>query len=94
MKKKAPTVNLIYIKAHTNNKDEHSLGNYNADKLANMAIGLDDCPYIEINKIYLNVPFKEKDEAKNMGCKWDIEKRKWYILSNNKNKTELLSKYK
>ena len=29
-----------YIKAHTNNTDIHSIGNYNADKLANIAIGL------------------------------------------------------
>ena len=31
---------LKYIKAHTNNTDIHSIGNYNADKLANMAIDL------------------------------------------------------
>ena len=29
-----------YIKAHTNNTDIHSIGNYNADKLANIAIDL------------------------------------------------------
>ncbi len=31
---------LKYIKAHTNNKDIHSIGNYNADRLANIAIDL------------------------------------------------------
>ena len=31
-------IKFIYIKAHTNNKDIHSIGNYNADKLANIAI--------------------------------------------------------
>ena len=38
-------VKFVHIKAHTNNQDTHSLGNYNADKLANFAIGLKSCPY-------------------------------------------------
>jgi hypothetical protein len=29
-------------------------------------------------RIYLNVPFAEKDEAKKFGAKWDAEKRCWY----------------
>jgi ribonuclease HI len=36
-------INFIYIQAHTNNTDIHSIGNFNADKLANNAIGLDNC---------------------------------------------------
>jgi ribonuclease HI len=40
-----PNVQFIHIKAHTNNNDVHSFGNENADKLANMAIGLESCPY-------------------------------------------------
>jgi ribonuclease HI len=31
-------IELIYIKAHTKNKDEHSIGNYEADKLATQSI--------------------------------------------------------
>ena len=38
-------VQFIHIKAHTNNTDAHSIGNHNADKLANMAIGMGSCPY-------------------------------------------------
>lgn len=38
-------VQFIHIKAHTNNTDIHSFGNDNADKLANMAICLENCPY-------------------------------------------------
>jgi ribonuclease HI len=34
-------VHFLHIKAHTNNTDVHSIGNYNADKLANKAICLD-----------------------------------------------------
>tara|TARA_B110000977_G_C11075007_1_gene490840 strand:- start:2444 stop:3280 length:837 start_codon:yes stop_codon:yes gene_type:complete len=42
-------VDFIHILAHTNNNDIHSIGNCHADKLANLAIGLETCPY---NKIY------------------------------------------
>jgi ribonuclease HI len=38
-------IEFIHTKAHTNNTDIHSIGNYNADKLANLAIGIESCPY-------------------------------------------------
>jgi hypothetical protein len=31
--------------------------------------------------VYVQVPFHDKDEAKNLGCKWDNEKRSWYFDS-------------
>ena len=31
------------------------------------------------NKIYINVPYKEKDLAKILGAKYDGEKKMWYI---------------
>lgn len=40
-------IQFIHIRAHTNNTDIHSIGNDNADKLANIAIGLDTCPYLK-----------------------------------------------
>jgi len=45
MYKDKQNIQFIHIKAHTNNKDIHSVGNNHADKLANMAIGLESCPY-------------------------------------------------
>lgn len=27
----------------------------------------------------LNVPYAEKDEAKQLGAKWDATRRKWYV---------------
>jgi hypothetical protein len=27
----------------------------------------------------LNVPFAEKDEAKQLGARWDAKRRKWYV---------------
>lgn len=32
------------------------------------------------NRVYLNVSFDEKDEAKALGAKWDPEDREWYFV--------------
>jgi len=31
------------------------------------------------DKIYLNVPFPEKDRAKGFGARWDPAARQWYV---------------
>ena len=41
---------------------------------------VDDAP--QISKVYLNVPFKDKDKAKELNCKWDKEAKKWYTYKN------------
>ena len=41
-------VQFIHIRAHTGLSDEHSMGNENADRLANIAIGLESCPYASV----------------------------------------------
>jgi ribonuclease HI len=81
-------VQFIHIKAHTNNTDIHSFGNDNADKLANMAIGLYNCPY---TKIYLIVPFIKKDEIKKLGGMWDSCNKKWFVYDNHKNIDNILT---
>lgn len=74
--------------------DELSKGNECADKLANLSIK-DDIEYntpigklINDNtKIYINVPYSNKEYAKQNGAKWDHNKKKWYYtddLSNEK----------
>jgi len=65
----------LLVRAHTGRKDAHSVGNDHADRLANEAIGLTKCPY---EKIYLNVPYAEKDFAKEHGARWDPKKKKWW----------------
>lgn len=32
------------------------------------------------NRVYLNVSFDEKDEAKSLGAKWDPERKEWYFV--------------
>jgi len=34
------------------------------------------------SKIYLNVPYAEKDAAKALGAKWDSKKKQWYTPVN------------
>jgi ribonuclease HI len=89
-----------HIMAHTGNKDKHSIGNYFADLLANKAINLNGNPNGNPNsdsnnhkRVYLNVPYSEKDKAKAKGAKWDAEKKKWYIFENSQFKEELFKKY-
>ena len=35
--------------------------------------------YKNIGKIYCQCPFKNKDDIKKLGFKWDADKKKWYI---------------
>jgi hypothetical protein len=88
-----------HIKAHTGNKDRHSISNYYADKLANDSIGISGSSGggdsgEKSKKIYLNVPYAEKDKAKADGARWDPGAKKWYVSSDNKNKDKLISIYK
>lgn len=92
------TFNIKYkhIQAHTDNKDRHSIGNYYADLFANKSINNDSNPKdVKAKpKIYLKVAYQQKDEAKTLGARWDANKKQWYIFDDNKNKEELLLKYK
>jgi ribonuclease HI len=93
MYKDKSNVQFIHIKAHTNNTDTHSVGNNNADKLANIAIGLESCPYNTFTKIYLVVPFTKKEEIKKLGGSWDCDKKKWFVYDNNKNIYKILTNF-
>lgn len=48
---------------------------------------------IQKNRIYLAVPKEEKDEAKNLGAKWDSTQKSWYTQSDNPNNGALLAKW-
>jgi ribonuclease HI len=75
-------IKLNHVDAHTNNTDEHSIGNKGADLLANLAIGQTSCPYNNSSerdeKVYIDIPFSHKDIAKETGALWDIKKKSWY----------------
>jgi len=87
-------INFTHIKAHTGLTDKHSVGNENADRLANLAIGVESCPYQEKKqKVYLNVPNSEKDEAKQMGAKWDKSKKRWYIEPKSRYKLQMMGRW-
>lgn len=96
-----PLTNVYFmqVKGHTQSNDVHSIGNDGADRLANQAIGISECPYAASSnnktngKIYLKVPFMKKDEVKSMGAKWDPDAKSWYISESNPNKDVLLESY-
>ena len=80
------TINLFHIKAHTNLSDKHSIGNREADRLANMAICTEEemifKESMHSNKNYINIAYTYKDVIKKLGAKWDINKKKWYYDDN------------
>ncbi len=34
-----------------------------------------------IMSLYLNIPYSDKDEAKNLGARWDPDRKSWYVFS-------------
>jgi ribonuclease HI len=88
----------MHVMAHTNGSDVHSIGNDHADRLANEAIGnigggSGGGAAATDKRIYLKVPFQQKDQVKTQGGKWDPTKKKWYISSNHPNCQELCSTF-
>lgn len=51
--------------------------------LLQQANGID----LNMEKFYLNVPYGEKDIAKNKGARWDPDKKKWYVPEGNNSLT-------
>ncbi len=45
-------------------------------------------------RIYFEIPYSEKDEAKKKGAKWDIIRKKWYIFYTNTFKNYFICRYK
>jgi ribonuclease HI len=87
------TICLHHVKAHTDAEDKHSIGNREADRLANLAVGCSTgkCPYV---KHYLNIDYESKDVVKDLGAKWDSKEKKWYytddIPDDNKREINLI----
>ena len=79
--KSLENVHFHYIAAHTGLNDIHSMGNEGADRLANLAIGVSECLIYKnqkskpIQKIYINLPYDEKEEGKKLGTRWDPKKK-------------------
>lgn len=93
--KEYDNIEFVHVPAHTGGNDEHSLGNEMADKLANQAIGQEVCPYDKKKekRIYLNVPYDEKDEAKKMGARWETSKKRWWIKDSNRHKIQMMGRW-
>jgi len=61
------------------------------DKKWHQNLDLDSLLY---GKVYLNIPFSDKDKCKSYGGIWDTEKKMWYISKNNKNIEIILNTWK
>jgi len=44
-------------------------------------------------RIYLNVSYADKDDAKSLGAWWDVENKKWYAPNNHSKFKALIDKY-
>lgn len=85
---------LHHIKSHTHNTDTHSIGNKEADTLAKNAIHQSTTtPSNTKKRLYLNLPYKDKEEGKRLGTKWDFKKKKWYITLDTDNQHLILNKW-
>jgi len=59
-----------------------------------LAVKKNNTPLNE-KKIYLQVSYADKDEAKSLGAKWDALEKKWYAVNDHKpNTKKLISLYK
>ena len=78
-------ISYNYVKGHTVFTDFFSNGNRQADLLANKSIECSEEERIKrdaISKIYLEVPYKNKEVAKSFGAKWCPEEKLWYYINN------------
>lgn len=40
-------------------------------------------------RVYLPVPFKDKEIAKSLGCRWDKDNKKWYCIDSDYGKSNV-----
>ena len=40
-------------------------------------------------RVYLSIPYCDKDNAKELGCKWDMSRKKWYCIDSDKGKSNV-----
>ena len=48
----------------------------------------------QVKRIFLDVPFVQKDSIHTLGGKWDFATKKWYILDTHPNKEKIISMYR
>ena len=102
-------VKLMKVAAHTGRKDTHSVGNEHADRLANEAIGtrqtrvasgngtvrstIQKTYHRDSGRTYLYVQYKNKDDAKGKGARWDPSKKRWYVQKQSPHHDVLVEMY-
>ena len=76
-------VSFMHVTAHTNEDTAHARGNAAADRLANR--GATSSPLLSGPvRVDLKVPYARKEEAKELGARWDPSAKTWYTTEENK----------
>ena len=84
---------LHHVKAHTGFSDEHSTGNAEADRLANLAVGVNVVDSLDktlisnikesrYTKHYIDIKYDYRESIKKLGAKWDLNCKKWFYEDN------------
>ena len=60
-------------------KDAELSALLNDTDMKNRIADIENKQDIKLEKTFINVPFKEKEEARDLGAKWDRQKTSWYI---------------
>ena len=59
-----------------------------------MTSNIENLIYIRrYNNIYLDIPFSQKDYVKELGCKWDLMLKLWFITKGHTNVEMLLDRF-
>ena len=70
-------LSFMHVMAHTNDDTAHARGNAAADRLANQ--GATSSPLLSRPvRVDLKVPYARKEEAKELGARWDPSAKTWY----------------
>lgn len=40
-------------------------------------------------RVYLEIPFEDKEDAKELGCRWDPDRKKWYCIDSDHGKSNI-----
>jgi ribonuclease HI len=91
------SLRFLHIMSHLEGGDPHTVGNAEADRLANEAVGLSATRHPDAaassKKQYIAVSYICKDDAKKKGARWDPSAKKWYISRDSPHFDELMSQF-
>ena len=40
-------------------------------------------------RVYFSIPYKDKEDAKELGCRWDPDRKQWYCIDSDYGKSNI-----